>query len=63
MDIDGVLGYRDLHVWAHSTSVIVATVHVQIRDNAFEQKILTSVSTLLRKLQVHFLTVQIQKVV
>ena len=42
--IDGVLTYKDLHVWEHSSESLVGTLVVQITPTASEQRILSKVS-------------------
>lgn len=61
--LDGVLGCRDVHVWAHSSAVSVATAHVLVRQDVEEQKMLSTLSHIFKKrIHVTYLTVQIEKV-
>ena len=37
------MAYRDPHVWCHTSNKILATVHVQVANNAVEQRITSQV--------------------
>lgn len=59
--VEGVLGYRNEHIWRHSTNVLAATIHVQISPQASEQKVLLQVTSLLKELGVTNIAIQIEK--
>eukprot|EP01113_Clastostelium_recurvatum_P029923 TRINITY_DN3622_c0_g1_i1.p2 TRINITY_DN3622_c0_g1~~TRINITY_DN3622_c0_g1_i1.p2 ORF type:complete len:159 (+),score=41.86 TRINITY_DN3622_c0_g1_i1:106-582(+) len=59
--LEGVLGVRDLHLWAHTQEHIVGTVHVQVARHVEEQKILTLVQGILKDKGVTQATVEIEK--
>ena len=44
LNIDGVLSYRDDHLWQLSSNSQVATLHVQIANGAYEQLISSQVN-------------------
>jgi len=48
MQIEGVMGIRDLHVWKLAGDTVVATLHVQVRSAVNEQKIIRDVQGLFR---------------
>lgn len=43
--LPGVVGYRDAHFWDHSNGSIVGTIHIQVKEDADEQTVLTAVNT------------------
>ncbi|KAL6057482.1 Zinc transporter 5 [Balamuthia mandrillaris] len=55
-----VMGVREVHFWRHSGDVIVGTMHVQIQNEADEQKVQRKVHKLFGGLVEH-LTVQVEK--
>jgi len=59
MQIEGVMGIRDLHVWKLAGDTVVATLHVQVRSAVNEQKIIRDVQGLFRNV-VDNLTVQVE---
>jgi len=59
--VDGVVSYAYPHFWKQSKDMIIGTLHVQIKSEANEQKILGEVSNLLKKKGVKNLTVQVMK--
>ena len=59
--IDGVISYRDDHLWQQSPSSFVATLHVQILSTAPEQVVSMQINALLKELKLANLTVQIEK--
>lgn len=61
LSIDGVMAYRDPHVWGHTSTKVLATVHVQISSAAVEQKVISQISSILKEAGVHNLTVQVEK--
>lgn len=44
--IEGVLSYRDPHVWRHSASVVAGTIHLQLMSDVVEQRIIQQVRKL-----------------
>lgn len=59
--IEGVISYRDDHLWQQSSSSFVATLHVQIMSNAPEQVISMQINSLLKEMKLANLTVQVEK--
>jgi len=59
--IEGVLGYRDPHFWGHAGEVLVGTIHVQVDEQANEQRILQIVTNMFKEEGVTHLTVEIEK--
>ena len=43
LSLEGVISYRDEHFWRHSSKVICGTIHVQVRPEISEQKIVSQV--------------------
>ena len=43
LSLDGILSYRDQHVWKHSADIIAGTIHVQVAPSASEQRIIQQV--------------------
>lgn len=44
LSVEGVLAYRDPHVWAHTSTKVMATLHVQVSSTAIEQRVVSQVS-------------------
>jgi len=59
--IEGVLGYRDPHFWTHANDILVGTIHIQIDEQANEQRILQIVTNMFKEEGVVHLTVEIEK--
>ena len=59
--IEGVVSYRDDHLWQLSSNSYVATIHVQIALNAYEQLISSQIHGILKELKLSNVTVQIEK--
>lgn len=60
--LDGVLTYSDAHFWLHSSETIAGTLHLQVAPSCNEQKVITAVTTFLkRELGVSMLTLQVEK--
>jgi len=59
--IEGVLGYRDPHFWGHAHEVLVGTIHIQIDEQANEQRILQLVTNMFKEEGVNYLTIEIEK--
>nr|KAG5703660.1 hypothetical protein BaRGS_002534 [Batillaria attramentaria] len=61
LSVDGVLSYRYPHLWSHTSTKVMATLHVQISPGAIEQRIISQVSSILKGSCVHSVTVQAEK--
>jgi solute carrier family 30 (zinc transporter), member 5/7 len=62
LNIEGVISYRDDHLWQLSSgSSYIATIHVQITSNSYEQLISAQINGLLKELKLTNLTVQLEK--
>ena len=59
--LEGVIGYRDVHFWRHSSSLVCATLHVQVDSSAIEQRIIQQVSAILKGAGVGDIAVQVEK--
>ena len=59
--LEGVIGYRDTHFWRHSSSLVCATLHVQVDSSAIEQRIIQHVSAILKSAGVGDIAVQVEK--
>ena len=44
--IEGIVSYRDEHFWRHSSKVICGTIHIQVKADVSEQKIVSQVGNL-----------------
>jgi len=47
LSVDGVLSYSDEHFWRHSSRVLCGTIHIQLKPEAREQKVVSQVCTVL----------------
>ncbi|XP_076443611.1 proton-coupled zinc antiporter SLC30A5-like [Babylonia areolata] len=61
LSIEGVVGYRDPHIWAHTSTKVMATVHVQISATAIEQRVISQVSSILKEAEIQNVIVQVEK--
>lgn len=61
MSIDGVLSYSDQHFWQHSAVIKAGTIHVQVRPDASEQKIINQIQTIFKDIGFVNFTVQVEK--
>jgi len=60
--IEGVIGYREPRFWSLTDSEVVGTLHVHVRQDADEQRVLSAVVALFREHDlVQNLAVQIEK--
>lgn len=59
--IEGIVSYRDEHFWRHSSKVICGTIHIQVKPDASEQKIVSQVTSLFKEIGVGNITVQVEK--
>ena len=41
--VEGVLSFRDEHFWRHSSNVVGGTIHVQVKPDVSEQKVISQV--------------------
>ncbi len=44
LSVEGVLSFRDEHFWRHSSNVVCGTIHIQIKPEVSEQKVIAQVS-------------------
>eukprot|EP00727_Mastigamoeba_balamuthi_P006092 m51a1_g2101 putative zinc transporter 5 (774) ;mRNA; r:1590816-1595155 len=49
MTVDGVSACREIHVWKHSSALMIGTVSVNLRDDANEQRVLSMIQSILRE--------------
>ncbi|ELT96504.1 hypothetical protein CAPTEDRAFT_20619 [Capitella teleta] len=61
LSVEGVISYREDHFWRHSSKVICGTLHVQIKADASEQKIVSQTNSILKESGVNNLTIQVEK--
>jgi len=61
LSIEGVVSYRGEHFWRHSSEVVGGTLHVQIKPQVSEAKIVQQVGALLKEEGVNNLTIQVEK--
>lgn len=62
LSIDGVVSYRNDHLWQLSSSAsYIVTLHVQIAPNAYEQLISAQINGILKELKLTTLTIQLEK--
>jgi solute carrier family 30 (zinc transporter), member 5/7 len=61
LSIEGVISYRDDHLWQLSSSSYVTTLHVLIEQNSYEQLIGSQVQSILKDLKISNVTVQLEK--
>jgi zinc transporter 5/7 len=61
LSVEGVLSYRNENFWRHSANVVCGTIHIQIRLEGSEQKVVQHVTAILKEEGVTNLTVQIEK--
>uniref|UniRef100_T1J8P6 Proton-coupled zinc antiporter SLC30A5 n=1 Tax=Strigamia maritima TaxID=126957 RepID=T1J8P6_STRMM len=59
--MDGVVSYRNQHFWLHSSSQLAGSIHIQVRNDISEQKVLSQISTLFVDLDFTYFTIQIEK--
>ena len=60
-NIDSVVGFSDVHFWRHSSSLVCATMHVQVEASAVEQRIIQQVSAILKGAGVGDVAIQVEK--
>jgi len=62
-ELDGVESYRDAHVWSFSDDELVGTLHVQVREDVDEQKMVQAITDLFKgsALSITNFSVQIEK--
>ncbi|RNA16686.1 Zinc transporter 5, partial [Brachionus plicatilis] len=61
LNVEGVLSYRDDHLWQLSSNNYVASLHVQISQDAYEQLVSSQIHSILKELKLNNLTLQIEK--
>eukprot|EP01120_Amphizonella_sp_Union-15-10_P013379 TRINITY_DN6196_c0_g1_i2.p1 TRINITY_DN6196_c0_g1~~TRINITY_DN6196_c0_g1_i2.p1 ORF type:complete len:689 (-),score=110.12 TRINITY_DN6196_c0_g1_i2:52-2118(-) len=59
--VPGVLGCKDVHFWANTSSYVVGSIHVTVEPSANEQRIRKQIHGLLKDNKVKHITVQINK--
>merc|ERR1712226_322700 len=59
--IDSVVGFSNVHFWRHSSSLVCATIHVQVESSAIEQRIIQQVASVLKGAGVGDVAVQVEK--
>jgi len=59
--IDGVIGYSQPHFWKVSKSNLIGTIHIQVANDANEQKIRKQVRDLFSKKGIKDFIVEIEK--
>ncbi len=57
LNIEGVISYRDDHLWQLSGTSSVSTIHIQIEVNAYEQLISAQVKSI--KLYYFYISIRI----
>jgi len=62
MAIQGVIGYRNPHFWKQNKDIIIGTIHIQINNEASQQKVLQQITSLFKEKGVKNLTVEIERV-
>ncbi|KAH3837247.1 zinc transporter 5-like [Dreissena polymorpha] len=61
LNLEGVTSYRDHHVWYHTSSKVLATLHLHVAHDASEQKIISQVGSIMKDAGIHSVTVQVEK--
>ncbi|CAF1119640.1 unnamed protein product [Rotaria sp. Silwood1] len=61
LKLDRVQSYSDEHFWNLSSSVTVGTIHIQIANDADEQRITAQVQTILKEAQMQNVAIQVEK--
>lgn len=61
LNIEGVISYRDDHLWQLSSSSYVTTLHVLIEQNSYEQLIGSQIQNILKELKISNVTIQLEK--
>lgn len=61
LSIEGVLSYRDQHIWQHSSDVMCGIVHIQVSQTASEQHVTTHATSILKSIGLKNITVQVEK--
>ncbi|KAI8774917.1 zinc transporter 5 [Biomphalaria glabrata] len=59
--IEGVLSYREPHFWSHTANKVIGMIHIQVSQQAQEQRIISQVSSIFKDAGVNSLTVQVEK--
>ncbi|XP_076341601.1 proton-coupled zinc antiporter SLC30A5-like isoform X2 [Tachypleus tridentatus] len=60
-NIEGVLSYRNHHFWQHSADLKVGSIHVQVRPDISDQKLINQVTTIFKDIGFNNFTVQVEK--
>lgn len=59
--LDGVLSYRDVHFWQHTSETNAGSIIVQVSPTVSEHKIRQQVMSILKECDINLLTVQVEK--
>ncbi|KAK3097668.1 hypothetical protein FSP39_011932 [Pinctada imbricata] len=59
--IDGVLTYRQPHIWNHTASKMIGTIHIHVSQGASEQKIIAQVTNIFKEFGINNVIVQVEK--
>ncbi|XP_013792067.1 zinc transporter 5-like, partial [Limulus polyphemus] len=60
-NLEGVLSYRNHHFWQHSADLKVGSIHVQVRPDVSDQKIINQVTAIFKDIGFSNFTVQVEK--
>lgn len=63
-DIDGVLGFHDLHIWTLDGNINIGSVHVIIQDidKAGRSLVMTAINQIMNRNHIHHPTIQLETV-
>ncbi|KAL8577189.1 hypothetical protein ACOMHN_047957 [Nucella lapillus] len=61
LSVEGVVAYRDPHIWAHTSTKVMSTLHVQISSTAIEQRVISQVTSILKEAEITSVVVQVEK--
>lgn len=59
--VEGVLSFRKPHFWRHSGDIVTGTLHVQVKQDSNEQKIIQQISAIFKEQGLTNFTVQVEK--
>ncbi|XP_041371016.1 zinc transporter 5-like isoform X2 [Gigantopelta aegis] len=59
--LEGVLTYREPHLWWHTSAKVLAALHVQVTPETSEQKIVAQISSIFKEIGITNVTVQVEK--
>ncbi|CAF1361971.1 unnamed protein product [Adineta steineri] len=61
LKLDQVQSYSDEHFWNLTSSTIVGTIHIQIANDADEQRVTAQVQAILKEAQIQNVAIQVEK--